>query len=77
MRSHNSFKRAAACTAAILAVGVLAVTLSMHEHPHRAPGLPTHSTPKFIHHAASDKQGHIIGWVDHLVGPFTSIAANL
>ncbi len=82
MNLHVSLKRAAACIAAILPIALVALALSVHgafvlQHPHRAPGLHIDAGPSSTHHAAPGRQGHLIGWIDHLVGPFTSIAATL
>ena len=81
MKRHVNLKHAAACIAAILPIAMFAVTVSVHgafaiQYPHHAPGLSINTDLHFIHHAASGREGHLIGWINHLVGPFTSIAAN-
>jgi hypothetical protein len=82
MKLRINLKRAAASIAVILPITVLALTVGRHAvfvkaYPHRAPGLRTNKDSQLIHRSGAGRQGHLIGWVNHLVGPFTSIAANL
>ena len=75
-------KRTAACIAAIFPIALLALVASMHgafaiQRPHHAPGPRTQADAQFFHRTAPDRAGHLIGWVNHLVGPFTTLAANL
>jgi hypothetical protein len=82
MKLHINLKRAAVCIAAILPIAILAFTVGIHaavarQHPHRAPGPRTNAHPQSTHHPDFNRRDHLIGWIDHLVVPFTSIAANL
>ncbi len=78
MRLGVHLKRAAACIAAILPIVAIALAVGMSKHhPHRAPGPGTNAGPQFMHRGLPEHQGHFVGWVNHFVGPFTAIAANL
>jgi len=82
MRLYVNFKHAAACVAAIAPVALVALTLAAHsgfarQHPHHASGPHANANPDVVHHAAPGGEDHLIGWVNHLVLPFTLIAANL
>ena len=68
--------------AVVLPVAALVFILYVHgafptPRPDYVRCMQTHLDPRFNHRADSDHRSHLVGWINHLIGPFTSVAAAL
>jgi len=77
MKYPINLRRIAACIVVIVPVAILVLTTATQKDARHARGMRGSVGARLVHCAASGRRGHLIGWVNHLVGSFASIAANL